>query len=153
MPLQYVRQKFSPQPLQALDEAETPEAKIQVLAEIVRGLIDYLNVEHDRIGQAVNQAGGLRSTYRAITADSLVSVIDGTIGFDTTSGDVAATLPLAREYPGMQVCGVEVAGANAATFAPRGSDTINGSGSAYAVTSTPVWLQADAVNNDWVVIG
>ena len=153
MPLQYAPVKFKATVLKGLDEATSTEDQIRVLRQQIEALVDYLNVELARNANAVNSAGGQKTNYRDVTADTLVASTDGTIGFDTTAGNVTASLPLAREYPGIIYCGKEIAGANVAAFGPRGSDTIDGVAAAYAVTSTPVWIQADAPNNNWVVIG
>lgn len=125
---------------------------IKELQKVLVETIEADNQERQKLATAVNTAAGQRGKYVKITANYSVSSQDGTIAFDTTAGNVDATLPLASEYPGMIVWGKEVAGANVARFLPRGSDTVNGAAS-LAVTSTPTVIQADAVSSNWVVIG
>lgn len=151
MSLYYQPRKVALGAMRAVEESKDPVRQIAALTQSVQQLIQYINVELPRVAEANNGAGGVKAAIRTVTADSLVTSTDGTVLGDTSGGVVTVTLPLASEYPGLTVCFKRSAGASTYAVAPRGSDTIDGSGSALTVT-TAVYLQADSANANWVSV-
>ena len=148
MSIRYQPLKLHLAGLRDLDEAGTQEERNAIFRSTFEDLTDWLVNEHKRLATSTNSAAGEFAGYRTISADSLVASTDRTVVADTTAAGVTATLPLAREYPGLTVAFKRIAGANPFTVAARGSDTVDG-GASVTVT-TPRWFQADAVNANWV---
>lgn len=152
MPRIYSPNRTTPQ-FTAIANAKTLDEVKTATIKLLRDLSDEHNYERQRMATALNSTGGVRSNYLVITvAEYFVQNVDGTIAFDTSGNAVNATLPLTTEYPGMTIRGIVVDNSNASTFSPRGADSINGVAGAYTVT-TPVLLQADALTQNWVVVG
>jgi len=149
MGLYYQPKKFGVPALRQLSEAGSDKERIALLTAAVEQLTQALNVELPRVAEAANAAGGFRGAIRTVEADSLVASTDSFLLGDTSAGAVTVSLPLASEYPGLTIGFKRSAGASTFAVAPRGSDTIAGSGSALTVTTT-VYLQANSVTSDWV---
>jgi hypothetical protein len=134
---------------QQMEQAPDDKARIELLLGRLVALEDQLNVELRRVSNSINGAGGERASVRALTADAVLSSVDGTVFVDTTGGPVTLTLPFAREYVGMRVCVKRVAGTDNVTLAARSGDTVDGVASVTA--NGPVFYQSDGLTA-WVLI-
>lgn len=138
MPTTYRPIKLTSGIEQQVKEASGIEAKLEVIVARLAALEDQLNVELRRVSTSINGAGGDKVAVRRLTSDASLSSTDGTVLVDTTAGAVTATLPFAREYPGMRITVRKDAGANTLTLAARAGDTVNGSASVTVGGSTSV---------------
>ena len=115
-------------------------------------IAQVVNLEFQRVQNAMNLAGGSLIQNRTILASDNVSSTDGVVYADTTAGNVTATLPYASQYSGMKVGFKMVAGANIYTVQinPNGSDTIidatPSSQTSITVTGTVKWLHSDGIS-------
>lgn len=97
--------------------------------------------------------GQFAASIRTVTASGNVSATDYTVKLNTTSGNVTMTLPPASSQPVGRILNfVKVStDNNVASFAPNGTDQINGVNAAITWTAayTSFSIQTDGVN--WVV--
>lgn len=132
MPTTYRPIKLTSGIEEQVKEASGVDAKLEIIVARLAALEDQLNVELRRVSTSINGAGGVKVAIRRLTSDAAISSTDGEVLVDTTAGAVTATLPFAREYPGMRVTVRRDAGGNNAVVAARSGDTVLGGATANA---------------------
>jgi hypothetical protein len=86
----------------------------------------------------------------AKTSNYTFTANDETIKFDTSSGNITASLPTAVGIKGKWYVAIKTSASNTLTIDPDGSETINGS-STYAITNNNATVTIQSDGSNWYV--